>query len=87
MCIKVTCGCSSGLICDLWFNISAAHELRPDSSAGEEVDSVALGKLIEVMVVIDDQHLYNLLSCCLRQYGSWFTFPFRLFQKKAKAVI
>jgi len=40
---------------DLLFDISAAAELRLDSSGGE-VDSLALGKIIEVMAVIGDQH-------------------------------
>lgn len=62
MCILVTYRCSSGLIYDLLFNISAASELCPDSSGGVEVDSVALGKLIEVMVVIDYRR-HNLFSC------------------------
>lgn len=82
----MTYQCYSGLICDLLFNISAASELRPDSSGVVEVDSVALGKLLEVMVDMDYRH-HNLFSCSLQHYGSWFSLPFRSFQKKAKGVI
>lgn len=42
---------SGSLMWDLLFNISSASELQPDSSGGEGVDSIALGKLIEVMDV------------------------------------
>ena len=51
----VTYWYSFGLMSDLLFDISAAAELRLDSSGGE-VDSLALGKFIEVMAVIGDQH-------------------------------
>jgi len=62
-------------------------ELRPDSSGGG-VDSIALGKLIEVMAVIGDQPHYTFFSLLLPvTTWFWFSMPFRSFQKKAKAVV
>lgn len=50
------------------FDISADVELQQDSSGGEEVDDVALGKLIEVIGVIGNQHHCDLFCFCLKQF-------------------